>query len=75
MTESTTDARVASAPRGRATGRAEDAWTDARLVEACLAGDQSAWAALVERYARLIYSVPRRATGAGVVPLASGAAV
>lgn len=60
MTESTSDVRVASATRGRATGRAEDAWTDARLVEACLAGDQSAWTALVERYARLIYSVPRR---------------
>lgn len=40
--------------------RVEDAWTDARLVEACLAGQQAAWTALIERYARLIYAIPRR---------------
>ncbi|BCS34828.1 DNA-directed RNA polymerase sigma-70 factor [Luteitalea sp. TBR-22] len=59
MTESGTDA-AAPERRGRVSGRAEDGWTDARLVEACLSGNQAAWAALVERYARLIYSVPRR---------------
>jgi len=30
---------------------------NARLLEACLAGDQQAWAELVERYTRLIYSI------------------
>ena len=33
-------------------------WSDQRLVEACRNGDQAAWAALIERYKRLIYSVP-----------------
>jgi RNA polymerase sigma factor (sigma-70 family) len=32
--------------------------SDQRLVEACLAGSEDAWSALVQRYARLIYSVP-----------------
>jgi RNA polymerase sigma factor (sigma-70 family) len=30
------------------------------LVTACLAGDQEAWAILVDRYKRLIYSIPIR---------------
>lgn len=34
--------------------------TDAQLVQACLTGNQSAWDELVERYARLVYSIPRR---------------
>ncbi len=34
---------------------------DALLVKRCRKGDQSAWDALVERYQRLIYAVPRRA--------------
>lgn len=34
--------------------------TDAELVEACLQGDQLAWAELVRRYERLVYSIPRR---------------
>jgi RNA polymerase sigma factor (sigma-70 family) len=38
-----------------------DTWTDAQLVAACRRGEQPAWAALVERYQRLIYTVPRRA--------------
>ncbi|MGH2533071.1 MAG: RNA polymerase sigma factor [Thermomicrobiales bacterium] len=33
---------------------------DTELVEACIAGDQDAWAELVEKYARLVYSVARR---------------
>lgn len=33
-------------------------WSDERLVESCRDGDQRAWAALIERYKRLIYSVP-----------------
>lgn len=34
---------------------------DAQLVNRCRSGDQSAWDALVERYQRLIFSIPRRA--------------
>lgn len=33
---------------------------DQHLIEACLAGDGGAWRALVDRYGRLVYSVPRR---------------
>lgn len=51
---------AASAGRQRRAGRPEDEWTDARLVDACLAGSEDAWTALVQRYARLVYSVPRR---------------
>lgn len=34
--------------------------TDPALVEACLNGDPRAWDELVERYGRLVYSIPRR---------------
>jgi RNA polymerase sigma factor (sigma-70 family) len=33
-------------------------WTDDRLVRACLDGHDQAWAALIEKYKNLIYSVP-----------------
>ncbi|HEY4689191.1 MAG TPA: sigma-70 family RNA polymerase sigma factor [Anaerolineae bacterium] len=33
---------------------------DAVLIQACLDGDQAAWNTLVERYARLVYSIPLR---------------
>jgi len=32
--------------------------SDEELVAACLAGDQTAWARLVEKYRKLVYSVP-----------------
>jgi RNA polymerase sigma factor (sigma-70 family) len=35
-------------------------WTDERLVRACLNGDEGAWSALIDRYKRLIYSIPIR---------------
>jgi RNA polymerase sigma factor (sigma-70 family) len=35
--------------------------SDAELVMACRRGDEAAWETLVERYQRLIYSIPRRA--------------
>lgn len=35
--------------------------SDSKLLEACKAGDESAWQTLVERYQRLVYTVPRRA--------------
>jgi len=33
---------------------------DAALVQACLAGQEKAWEELVDRYGRLVYSIPRR---------------
>lgn len=33
--------------------------SDPKLIEACLAGRQGAWDALVDRYARLVYSIAR----------------
>jgi RNA polymerase sigma factor (sigma-70 family) len=40
-----------------------DRWagvSDGSLVQACRQGDEAAWEALVRRYQRLIYSIPRR---------------
>lgn len=34
--------------------------TDGELIRGCLSGDASAWNALVERYGRLVYSIPRK---------------
>ena len=34
------------------------AWTDERLVRECLRGDEEAWAALLEKYQNLIFSIP-----------------
>lgn len=39
---------------------ARDARDDATLIAGCLAGDSRCWHALIERYARLVESVPRR---------------
>jgi RNA polymerase sigma factor (sigma-70 family) len=33
-------------------------WTDTRLVKECLAGNEEAWSALVDKYKALIYSIP-----------------
>jgi len=33
-------------------------WTDARLVRECVRGNENAWAMLLEKYKRLIYSIP-----------------
>jgi RNA polymerase sigma factor (sigma-70 family) len=35
-------------------------WSDERLVRACLDGDEQAWAVLIDKYKRLIYSIPIR---------------
>ena len=48
-----------AAPADRGTGL-RAAWDDARLVRACLDGDQEAWTAIIQRYKRLIYSIPMR---------------
>jgi RNA polymerase sigma factor (sigma-70 family) len=34
------------------------AWADSRLVRECLKGREEAWAALVDKYKNLIYSIP-----------------
>lgn len=34
-------------------------WSDRRLIAACLAGEEKAWAALVEKYQTLVYSFAR----------------
>lgn len=41
-------------------GQRERSWPDARLVRECLSGSDAAWAALLEKYKNLIFSVPIR---------------
>jgi RNA polymerase sigma factor (sigma-70 family) len=36
----------------------EPAWPDERLVRECCKGNQDAWAALIEKYKNLIFSIP-----------------
>lgn len=43
---------------GRRSEREE--WDDRRLIQACRDGDQEAWSVLIQRYRRLIYSIPTR---------------
>ena len=46
---------------GTATGRAPerpDATSDERLIGRCLKGEAEAWAALIDKYKNLIYSIP-----------------
>ena len=40
--------------------RPHTGWSDERLVRVCLKGDDDAWAALVDKYKRLIYSIAVR---------------
>jgi RNA polymerase sigma factor (sigma-70 family) len=35
-------------------------WSNTRIVAECLAGDERAWSALVDRYKNLIFSIPLR---------------
>jgi RNA polymerase sigma factor (sigma-70 family) len=44
--------------RPRAAGTPHISWSDVRLVRECLAGSEDAWAALVDKYKRLIFSIP-----------------
>lgn len=34
--------------------------SDPQLIQRCIGGEQTAWNELVEKYARLVYSIPRR---------------
>jgi RNA polymerase sigma factor (sigma-70 family) len=38
--------------------KAAGPWNDARLVKECLSGNEQGWALLIEKYKRLIYSIP-----------------
>jgi RNA polymerase sigma factor (sigma-70 family) len=42
------------------TPRPELSWSDARLVRECVAGNDTAWAALLDKYKNLIFSIPVR---------------
>jgi len=47
--------------KSRPTRRRRDpdvAWSDARLIRACLNGNEQAWSALIQKYRNLIYSIP-----------------
>jgi RNA polymerase sigma factor (sigma-70 family) len=37
---------------------AERTWSDSRLVSACRDGNEKAWAALIEKYKNLVFSIP-----------------
>jgi len=48
-------------PAKASRGSARDAYrSDPDLINACIAGNKAAWKELIERYQRLIYSIPRR---------------
>ena len=47
---------MTAAPKMQREGKAS--WSDERLVAACRKGDQEAWAALVDKYKNLIFSIP-----------------
>ncbi len=53
-----TRACVADHRSTRSVGHA--AYADEKLIRSCLDGDQAAWDELIDRYGRLVYSVPRR---------------
>jgi RNA polymerase sigma factor (sigma-70 family) len=40
--------------------RPDASWPDEDLVRECLKGDEAAWAALIEKYKKLVYSVPSK---------------
>lgn len=40
--------------------REATSWTDSRLVRECVGGNDDAWAALIDKYKNLIYSIPLR---------------
>ena len=38
----------------------DGSWQDEELVRACLAGNQAAWVVLIEKYKKLVYSMPAK---------------
>src|SRR5256885_15551654 len=49
---------TASSRLTRRRGVPDVAWSDARLIRACLNGNEQAWSALIQKYRNLIYSIP-----------------
>lgn len=49
--------KTASRPREAAV-EVRQPWSDEKLVQACLKGSEEAWAALIDRYKNLIFSIP-----------------
>ncbi len=50
-------ARSAIDETGRPANGPDIAWSDQRLVVACLSGNEQAWSVLVEKYKSLVYSI------------------
>ena len=50
----------AGKPRARRFLRPDVTWSDARLIRACLSGNEEAWSALIGKYQNLIYSIPMK---------------
>ncbi len=44
--------------RTESRSQAERQWSDVRLVSACRQGNEQAWAALIDKYKNLIFSIP-----------------
>lgn len=42
----------------RAKETREEQWSDSRLIQECLRGNESAWSALIDKYKNLIFSIP-----------------
>jgi RNA polymerase sigma factor (sigma-70 family) len=57
--ESEPAGEVPKADSAPAAGR-ETSWSDTHLIRSCLAGNERAWKALIDRYSRLIYSIPMK---------------
>jgi RNA polymerase sigma factor (sigma-70 family) len=49
---------LATETEARPKAQAGTDWSDARLVRECLKGNEEAWSALLDKYKRLIYSIP-----------------
>jgi RNA polymerase sigma factor (sigma-70 family) len=47
-----------SKPPRKAAAKPAPKWNDTRLVKECLAGNESAWSQLIDKYKALIYSIP-----------------
>jgi len=60
MSGSTFNSSLASLKVSLSPRRPTKAWNDEDLVEACLGGNEQAWAAVVDKYKNLVYSAPMK---------------
>jgi len=49
---------MSSIPKLAAVESKKKSWSDDRLVRDCVEGDQEAWSVLIDRYKKLIFSIP-----------------